>query len=132
MNENRNYLMSATITILVVEDVVIAQKIAKMILQDLGCQVDIARNGHEAIKMTEVRCYDLIFMDIGLPDINGIEVTEKIREKHGGKIPIIALTANSNSYYQASCLKAGMNDFIEKPLAKESVKAVIDRFKINM
>ena len=116
--------------ILLVEDAPIAQKMGKFILLGLGCQVDVVETGYKALEMFEKTQYDLIFMDIGLPDIDGVNVTKEIRrlENNDVHVPIVALTANNDSSYKDACLREGMNDFILKPLTKENAQMAIDKF----
>ena len=116
--------------VLVVEDVPIAQKVAKITLLGLNCRVEIAEDGEKAITMFKSNSYDLIFMDIGLPNISGIEVVKIIRELEGGVncTPIIALTANYDVSYRDMYLKSGMNGVLLKPLTKSSCQQMIEKF----
>ncbi|ABS78170.1 response regulator [Coxiella burnetii] len=118
------------IKILIVEDLEIAQKIAKVTLMDLGHHVDIAETGQKALEMFQKNKYELIFMDIGLPDMSGIEVTEEIRKIENNKfhVPVVALTANYDESYKPVCLEAGMDDFMLKPLTVKKVKEVIEKY----
>ena len=118
--------------ILVVEDHPVAQCIAQMILEKLHCEVDLADTGQKALSKAEENYYDLIFMDIGLPDIDGIELTQKIRasKKITQQIPIIALTANFNESDKSQCLTTGMNDFLLKPLTSETAQAMIAKWPV--
>lgn len=115
--------------VLVVEDVDIAQKMAMMVLENLGCDVDIAGDGREAIDMYQQNQYDMIFMDIGLPDTSGIEVAKIIRGLEN-KIhtPIVALTAHSDNDYKTASLSAGMNDFLVKPLTMAAAESMLKKF----
>lgn len=112
--------------ILLVEDHPLAADIAKIILLDLNCEVDIASNANEAIAQTEKNTYDLIFMDIGLPDVDGYEVTKQIRKNK--RVPIIALTAHADKQDREECLKSGMDAILIKPLFKEKALNVINTF----
>jgi len=111
--------------ILIVEDNLINQKVAQLFLENLGYEADIAANGQQALAIFN-RGYALILMDLGLPDMDGIEITKKIRErdKH---IPIIACTASGENY-KAKCLAAGMNDFIIKPILLDTLKTLLAKF----
>lgn len=117
--------------ILLVEDNVLAAKVAKVILQDFDCVVDIAINGQLAFEHIKDNNYDLVFMDVGLPDHNGNEVTQKIREweylrdKH---TPIIALTAHIEMENKQQCIEAGMDGVLSKPLVKETVIDILNAF----
>jgi PAS domain S-box/PAS domain S-box len=119
------------IKMLLVEDNVIAARTTKAILQSLDCVVDVANCGKEAIDLFEPGKYNLIYMDIGLPDINGNQVTEKIREIEGTtekKVPIIALSAHVDANIKATCIKCGMNDVLSKPLLRDKAQQVIKTF----
>ncbi len=119
-----------TYKILVVEDHPVAQRIAQMILEKLHCEVDLADTGLTALSKAEENHYDLIFMDIGLPDIDGIELTRKIRasEHITQQPPIIALTANFNESHKSQCLTTGMNDLMLKPLTRKTAQAMIAKW----
>lgn len=120
--------------VLVVEDNAIAQQAIKMMLKQMGCQVELASTGEEALNLTKDHhdLYKLIFMDIGLPDINGIEVTEKIRASENGKthIPIIALTALSSNEDKQKCMKSGMDNFLAKPVSKEDLEKILRTYHL--
>lgn len=115
------------IKVLVVEDVKIAQKIAVMILEAKGCEVDTADTGTQALEQVNKHDYAIIFMDLGLDDIDGLTVTETIRKMENGKkhTPIIALTAHADEDIKAKCIAVGMDSLIEKPLTAESAKSII-------
>jgi len=114
--------------ILVVEDDDTNQFIMAEILNKLGCSVNIASNGKEAIKMVDDYDYDLIFMDCNMPIMDGYEATAKIRELGMTEIPIIALTADAFVDNMKKCFEAGLNDFLTKPLSKESVVTVLEEW----
>ncbi len=113
--------------ILLVEDNDVNQLVARKMLEKMGCTVDIANNGHEAVEQFDKKDYDLIFMDCQMPEMDGFEATEAIRKKENGedKITIVALTANALQGDKEKCLAAGMNDYISKPVSKESLHAVL-------
>jgi two-component system, OmpR family, aerobic respiration control sensor histidine kinase ArcB len=117
--------------ILVVEDQAIAAKVAKIILTGLNCQVDVAENGRTALELFNKHKYDIIFMDIGLPDIDGYEVTRRIRllELYTNEhIPIIALTAHVDEENKEHCINSGMNAVLSKPLNEEKARDIISNF----
>jgi len=120
--------------VLVVEDVKVAQKVAIIMLNALGYEVDTADNGAQALELVSHRIYDIIFMDLGLPDIDGLTVAETIRKKEGQNRHsiIIALSAHSENENgidnKKNCLDAGMDDYIEKPLTKELALKVLQKF----
>lgn len=117
--------------ILVVEDNIIAQKVAQSILTQASCYVDIASNGQEALNFWKQNNYDLIFMDIGLPDMDGYQVTHHIRVKEIAKnrhTPIIALTAHVGAEDKQRCIEAGMNAVLSKPLSNKSCHEILNSF----
>jgi two-component system aerobic respiration control sensor histidine kinase ArcB len=119
------------IKILLIEDHPLAAQIAQSILSQLKCHVDIAVNGKTAIRKAHDNHYDLIFMDVGLPDVNGYDVTKRIRlnELNEGKhIPIVALTAHVDKESKENCIGVGMNAVLSKPLVKEKAQEILDAF----
>lgn len=114
--------------ILIVEDNLINQKLIIKILEKLSYKADIANNGLEALKKVESNKYDLIFMDVQMPEMSGLEATQKIRENNkfsSDKLIIIAMTANAMLGDKEKCLKSGMNDYISKPISLDKVEAII-------
>lgn len=117
--------------VLIVEDNKIAQIIASSILSTLDCTSDIAESGKEAVELWRTRHYDIILMDIGLPDIDGYEITHRIRVEELAKkthIPIIALTAHVGDENKKRCIEAGMNAVLSKPLTAKACMDVVDAF----
>ncbi len=104
------------IKILVVEDIALNQLLMKTLLDDFGFERDIAANGKIAIEKLQSKSYDIILMDLQMPEMNGFEATEYIRNKMNSKIPIIALTADVTTVDLAKCKAVGMNDYIAKPV----------------
>lgn len=116
---------------LIVEDNPIAQTIAKSLLKSLDWYSDIAPTGTQALALYKRNDYKLILMDIGLPDIDGYEVTRKIRIHELTKqihIPIIALTAHAGDERKQRCIEAGMNAVLTKPLTLKNCTDMIDAF----
>lgn len=117
---------SHKLRILLVEDNLMAVKAAQILFQIEGCQVDHAKDGREAVEMAIKNHYDGIYMDIGLPIINGIEACKIIREheikNHLVQVPIIAVTGNYNPEETKEYIKAGMQEVIAKPLTKEKAQ----------
>ena len=105
-----------TIRILVVEDIPLNQLLMKTILDDLGFERDIAENGKIAIEKLKNNSYDIILMDLQMPEMNGFEATEYIRNTMKSKIPIIALTADVTTVDLTKCKAIGMNDYVSKPV----------------
>ena len=102
--------------ILVVEDIALNQLLMKTILDDFGFEMNIASNGKIAVEMLKDNHYDLILMDLHMPEMNGFETTEFIRTRMKLKIPIIALTADVTTVDLEKCRAVGMNDYIAKPV----------------
>jgi two-component system, OmpR family, aerobic respiration control sensor histidine kinase ArcB len=122
-------LSSSKGRVLVVEDQAIAAKIAQSTLSKLHYQVDIARSGKKALELIEQNHYDLILMDIGLPDNDGGEVTRRIRLKqwkHNPSVPIVGLTAHIDTESKHCCLEAGMNAVYTKPLTSEKATELVN------
>jgi PAS domain S-box-containing protein len=104
------------IKVLVVEDMALNQLLMKTLLDDFGFERDIASNGKIAIEKLQTNMYDIILMDLQMPEMNGFEATEYIRTKMNSTIPIIALTADVTTVDLEKCKALGMNDYIAKPV----------------
>jgi two-component system sensor histidine kinase/response regulator len=103
--------------ILIVEDNDINQQVARELLEDAGLVVDVAANGQIALEMVQRVFYDLVFMDVQMPVMDGITATREIRKVHWlGKLPIVAMTANAMEQDRRRCIEAGMNDAVIKPI----------------
>jgi CheY-like chemotaxis protein len=102
--------------VLVVEDIPLNQLLMKTLLDDFGFQRDIASNGKVAIEKLKTNSYDVILMDLQMPEMNGFEATEYIRNEMKLTIPIIALTADVTTMDLEKCTHVGMNDYIAKPV----------------
>lgn len=105
-----------SIKILVVEDMMLNQLLMKTLLDDFGFERDIASNGKIAIEKMKTTQYDIILMDLQMPEMNGFEATEYIRNTLHSSIPIIALTADVTTVDLEKCMAFGMNDYIAKPI----------------
>jgi CheY-like chemotaxis protein/HPt (histidine-containing phosphotransfer) domain-containing protein len=119
--------------LLMAEDNTINQKVALRMLANLGCRVDVAVNGKEAVRMAQIVSYDLILMDCQMPEMNGYEATEEIRrnEEAGRRVPIVAMTAHAMPGDKERCLESGMDDYVSKPLRQADLRRVIDRVARN-
>jgi PAS domain S-box-containing protein len=104
------------IKVLVVEDIALNQLLMKTLLDDFGFERDIVANGRLAIEKLQTKSYDIILMDLQMPEMNGFEATEYIRNRLNSQIPIIALTADVTTVDLAKCKAVGMNDYIAKPV----------------
>ena len=108
--------------VLLVEDNPVNALLAQILLQREGCRVERAATGEDAVSIAMARQFDVIFMDLGLPGLDGIGATKALRAK-GLTTPIIALTANAYEEDRRACLNAGMNDFLSKPIEIVALKA---------
>ena len=104
------------IKVLVVEDIALNQLLMKTLLDDFGFERDIASNGKIAIEKVQREVYDIILMDLQMPEMNGFEATEYIRKVLKSTVPIIALTADVTTVDLSKCMAVGMNDYISKPV----------------
>jgi len=112
------------LSILLVEDILLNVVVAKALLEKLGHQVDVAENGEQALQKVENNAYQLILMDIQLPDMDGFQITSLLREKHKGLPPIVALTANTIAE-KSSFVEKGMDDALGKPLTVSAFNQVV-------
>lgn len=130
-SSNRMAELDDNLKILLVEDNLINQKVGTKILERLGVKPDIAINGKEAVEMCMRTPYDLVFMDMEMPVMDGIQATRKLRSMSQSlpKNPrIIAMTANALQEDKERCLQAGMDDFIAKPITVYTVRKVIKKW----
>jgi len=116
--------------LLVVEDNRVNQKVAVHLLERLGCRVELARNGVEAVRMAQPDQYEMILMDCQMPVMDGFEATKEIRRREDSNthVPIIAMTANALPEDREICLQAGMDDYISKPINRAEFVRVLERF----
>lgn len=122
-----------TIKILLVEDNELNQKFAIAVIRKLGHELDIASNGRIGVDLYKSKSFDLILMDIQMPEMNGIEATQAIRKleaenRKGAHIPIIAVTAFAMEQDKRNCMDAGMDDFIAKPYKPFELEQKINQF----
>ncbi|HNX86298.1 MAG TPA: response regulator [Bacteroidales bacterium] len=132
-NDSRTMMGKITrkLSILLVEDQLINQKIVVQLLTRKGWEVTTALNGIEAVEKANLSPFDLILMDVMMPEMDGFEATRAIRNTSGGKnakTPIVALTANAMKGDREKCMEAGMDDYISKPLHPEDVFTTIEKF----
>ncbi len=123
--------------ILLCEDNSINQKVAARILQQIGYKTDIAENGRKGLEALDRQRYDLVFMDLMMPEMDGLEATRAIRERqknpaahpnYSGRILIIAMTAHAMVADRERCLAAGMDDYLPKPIRPKDVRDAIERW----
>ena len=120
--------------ILVAEDNLVNQKVALRYLQNAGYTADLVGNGREAVEAVQRYPYPLIFMDVQMPEMDGFEATQKIRQAQAAHQPgfdrpicIVAMTANAMAGDREQCLAAGMDDYVAKPLTPASIKAITEK-----
>jgi PAS domain S-box-containing protein len=118
--------------VLLVEDNPVNREVAIGLLELLGCHVDSAEDGHQALEVSATSAYDLIFMDCQMPIMDGFTATARIREReqqrHMPRTPIIALTANAMDGDQDRCLATGMDDYLSKPFSQDQMREMLSRW----
>jgi len=118
--------------VLLVEDNDINQQVAKELLEDAGLVVDVADNGQIALEQVQRAAYDLVFMDMQMPVMDGVTATREIRKLRGlGSLPIVAMTANAMEQDRRKCMEAGMNDFLVKPIEPKDMITILLRWARN-
>jgi CheY-like chemotaxis protein len=115
--------------ILLAEDNVVNQKLALRLLDRLGYRADLAANGVEAIRALERQPYDVVFMDVQMPEMDGLEATRQICQRwmHEERPRIVAMTANALAEDREACLAAGMDDYLAKPIRVDELVAALSR-----
>jgi CheY-like chemotaxis protein len=120
--------------ILLVEDSPTSQEVALELLHHLGLQTDVVKNGKEAVEILRTKPYDLVLMDVHMPEMDGLEATRIIRSAQGRalnpQIPIIAMTAYAMVSDRQDCLRSGMNDYLAKPITPSALKALLSQWLI--
>jgi CheY-like chemotaxis protein len=117
----------SALNILIAEDNPVNQKVTQLMLQRIGHRADLAANGQEVLRAMENRAYDLVLMDIQMPDMNGIEATKHIRSRWQQGPKIIAITSFDPEFCREQCFSAGVDDFINKPIRMNELGAAIER-----
>jgi CheY-like chemotaxis protein len=124
---DRDLATKHPLKILIAEDNLINQKLAQQVLMRMGYGVDLVENGQLALESAMENKYDIIFMDLNMPEMGGIEATNAIRSSLETPPYIVALTANVIAECRVACQDAGMYDFIQKPFKPYDVERVIRR-----
>jgi CheY-like chemotaxis protein len=114
--------------ILIAEDNAVNQTVINMIMKKLGYSVDIVPDGAQAVEAVRRKLYQVILMDIQMPEMDGMEATRVIRKEMGHQPIIVALTANAMMEDRDLCLQAGMDDYISKPIQIEKLMEVLEKF----
>jgi CheY-like chemotaxis protein len=116
--------------VLVVEDNAVNQKLVRLMLTRLGCHVEIASSGPEAIGMAAAARYDLVLMDWQMPGMDGLETARRLKAQwpEGAEAPIVAVTASAMQGDREACLAAGMCDYLAKPIDIASLARVVERW----
>jgi CheY-like chemotaxis protein len=118
-----------------VEDNSVNQEVARAMLEQFGCSVEVAGNGFEAFEATGRTRYDLVLMDCRMPEMDGFEATRRIRARETAstttrtpRLPIVALTAHVLESDRQSCLAAGMDDYLSKPFTRLQLERMLTRW----
>ena len=117
--------------VLLVEDSPVNQEVASVMLETLGCEVDVVDSGRQALDLTSNRDYDIVLMDCQMPEMNGFEATRAIRERESGeeRLPIVALTALAMREDRERCLDSGMDDCLVKPFNQDQLRDMLLRWR---
>jgi len=118
--------------ILIVEDNPTNRLVAQKFLSKLGLKADVAVNGADAVELLKIKRYDLVLMDVQMPEMDGLAATRLIRDPASGvrdtRVPVVAMTAHAMKEDSDRCLEAGMDDYISKPISINALRAVVSRF----
>jgi CheY-like chemotaxis protein len=114
--------------ILVAEDNIVNQKLIQRVLNNLGYKPQIVGNGQEAVQAIHDNSFDLIFMDVQMPELDGLEATRQIRLRGGDQPVIVAMTANAMQGDKEECIKAGMDDYISKPVKLDVLVTMLEKW----
>ena len=126
-------IFPSTVRVLLAEDNEVNQLVCRGVLRKLGItQIEIAESGVAALALLATSTFDVVLMDMQMPEMDGVDCTRRIRAPDSNvlnhQIPIIAMTANAMSEDQARCMEAGMNDFVSKPIVFATLVAVLSRW----
>ncbi len=122
---------SQHLKILLAEDNQMNLKLATILLERMGHEVVPAQDGHQVLKAMQAERFDLVLMDLEMPEMDGIEATQRIRQGQAGEghqqVPVVAMTAHTQSGTTEQCQAAGMNEYIAKPIDSEKLAALLAR-----
>ncbi|MFS8808852.1 response regulator, partial [Synechococcus sp. R6-10] len=130
-NSSRSAYELKGVRVLLVEDNPVNQKVAIRMLQKLGCAVDVAENGQQALERLACASYDIVLMDMQMPVMDGLTATRLLRQREqqtGNHQIVIALTANAMQSDREVCFEAGMDDYLSKPLTLDALQATLRRW----
>jgi CheY-like chemotaxis protein len=115
--------------VLIVEDNLINQKVARSLMERMGYSVEVAANGREGLQKWQEGFFDLILMDCQMPEMDGYEATREIRAREAGErhTPIVAVTANAMAGDREKCLAAGMDAFVPKPIKIDGLVGILEQ-----
>ena len=122
---SEDFAKAYPLNILIAEDNIINQKLAVRVLNKLGYDPKIANNGHEAVDMQTAESFDVVLMDMLMPEMDGLQATKAIRNADISQPQIVAMTANALPEDRVACLQAGMDDYISKPIKLEILMEVL-------
>ncbi|MFY8150126.1 MAG: response regulator [Prochlorococcaceae cyanobacterium] len=117
--------------LLVVDDIPVNQKLVIRMLERLGYEPDVATNGLDALEAIERHRYDVVLMDVQMPELDGLEATRRLRARHDLPLQpwVIAMTAHAREEDRQACLDAGMNDYLSKPMTLDDLRDVLERYQ---
>ncbi len=122
--------------VLVAEDNMVNQEVARAMLRDLGCEIRLADNGREALNALRSQAFDIVFMDCQMPEMDGFEAVRRFRSAAQADFetaldtPIVALTANALAGDQERCLAAGFDEYLPKPFKQQQIDALLARWTL--
>lgn len=125
--KHQGLVLNPNLKIMVAEDNIINQKVAENIFRNMGYEIQIANDGVEAIELMKKNEFDIIFMDLEMPEKDGIEATSELRSL-GYQVPIVAMTASATEATKTKSLQAGMNEYTTKPVKTETVVAILEKW----
>jgi signal transduction histidine kinase/CheY-like chemotaxis protein len=129
---SENFALEHPMNILIADDNLVNQKLAERILVKLGYKPGIVFNGREVLNATRKTDYDLIFMDVQMPEMDGLEATRMLRNANQHQPAIIAMTANAMQGDREMCLDAGMDDYISKPIKLDEVVVILEKYSVEI